>query len=141
MDHALSRHVDVSRDGSTIIVHVPLTVRRSGGRKHILSPPGEPAWLPPGPRINTPLLGALVRAFHWQQLLENGRYATVMELAKAEQMNASYVAHVLRLMLLAPDIVEAILDGRQPSTAQLQPLIRNSFPSEWGEQRRKMMAG
>jgi hypothetical protein len=68
-------------------------------------------------------------------MLEAGRYATVNELAKAEGMNASYVAHVLRLTLLAPDIVKAILDGRQPSTMQLQPLIRKGFPVEWERQR------
>ena len=67
-------------------------------------------------------------------MLECGRYATVNELAKAENMNASYVGHVLRLTLLAPDIVEAILDGRQPPTMQLQPLIRKGFPVEWERQ-------
>jgi hypothetical protein len=77
---------------------------------------------------------ALARAFRWKEMLESGRFATVNELAKAENMNASYVAHVLRLTLLAPDIVEAILDGRQPRTMQLQPLLRKGFPVEWDGQ-------
>jgi hypothetical protein len=67
-------------------------------------------------------------------MLESGQYATVNELAKAEKMNASYVAHVLRLTLLAPDIIEAILDGQQAPTMQLQPLIRKGFPLEWERQ-------
>jgi hypothetical protein len=74
--------------------------------------------------------------FGWKEMLESGRFATVNELAKAEKINASYVGHVLRLTLLAPDIVEAILDGRQPSTMQLQPLMRKGFPVEWEEQTR-----
>jgi len=68
-------------------------------------------------------------------MLGRGEFATVNELAKAKGMNTSYVAHVLRLTLLAPDIVEAILDGRQPRTMQLQPLLRKDFPALWEQQR------
>jgi len=68
-------------------------------------------------------------------MLERGRSATVNELAQPENMNSSYVGHVLRLTLLTPDIVEAILDGRQPQTMQLQPLMRKGFPVEWERQR------
>jgi hypothetical protein len=92
-------------------------------------------WAPPQPRVDKPLVKALARAFRWKEMLESGRYATVNELAKTENMNASYVGHVLRLTLLAPDIVEAILDGSQPPTMQLQPLLRNGFPVEWERQR------
>ena len=60
-------------------------------------------------------------------MLESGQYATGNELAKAENLNASYLAHVLRLTLLAPNLVEAILDGRQPPTLQMQPLIRKGL--------------
>jgi hypothetical protein len=85
-------------------------------------------------RFDKPLVKALVRASRWKEMLEQGRFATVNELAKAENINASYVGHVLLLTLDAPDIVEAILDGRQPSTMQLQPLIRKGFPVEWERQ-------
>jgi hypothetical protein len=134
MDARLSS-IEISRDGTAITIHVPLTFRRRGGRKLIISPAGEQPWAPPRPRVDGPLLKALVRAFRWKDMLEMGQYATVNELAKAESMNASYVAHVLRLTLLAPDIVEAILDGRQPPPMQLQPLIRKGFPVEWVSQR------
>ncbi|MBN9023309.1 MAG: hypothetical protein J0H08_14700 [Rhizobiales bacterium] len=87
------------------------------------------------------MLHAVVRAFHWQSLLDDGHYASVNELAKAQGKNASYVAAVLRLNLLAPDIVDAVLDGRQPSTLQLQPLIRNGIPVEWEEQRNALTSG
>jgi hypothetical protein len=129
------RAIDVSADAQTTTIRVPLTLRRIGGRKRVISPPGATAWAPPRPEINSPLLNALVRAFHWQSLLDDGHYGSVNELAKAHGKNASYVAAVLRLTLLAPDIVESVLDGRQPETIQLQPLMRNGVPGDWEEQR------
>jgi hypothetical protein len=86
------RGINVSTDGQTMTIRVPLTLRRIGGRKRVLSPSGAIAWAPPRPEINSPLLHALVRAFHWQSLLVNGHYPSVSELAKANGMNASYVA-------------------------------------------------
>ena len=64
---------------------------------------------------------------------ETGRYATINELAAAEKINSSYVSRLLRLTLLAPDIVEAILDGRQPDGMTL-PGLMDPFPVEWGQQ-------
>jgi len=140
MGHTLTpqRDIDVSADGQTMIIRVPLTLRRIGGRKRVISPPGATAWAPLRPEINSPLLHAVVRAFHWQSLLDDGHYASVNELAKAHGKNASYVAAVLRLSLLAPDIVESVLDGRQPATLQLQPLMRNGLQAAWVEQRREL---
>ena len=129
------RAIDISTDGRTMTIRVPLALRRIGGRKRVVSPPGATAWMPPRPEINSPLLHALVRAFHWQSLLEYGHYASVNELAKAHDKNASYVAAVLRLTLLAPDIVECVLDGRQPATIQLQPLMRDGVSMVWADQR------
>jgi len=127
--------IDVSTDGQSMTIHVPLTLRRIGGRKRVVSPPGDPAWMPPRPEINSPLLHAFVRAFHWQSLLDDGHYASVNGLARAQGKNASYVAAILRLTLLAPDIVEAVLDGQQPATLQLQPLMRDGVPAVWHDQR------
>lgn len=129
------RATAVSTDGQTMTIRVPLTLRHIGGRKRVVSPPGATAWAPPRPEINSPLLHALVRAFHWQSLLDDGHFASVNELAKARGKNASYVAAILRLTLLAPDIVEAVLDGRQSPTMQLQPLIRYGLAVEWETQR------
>ncbi len=130
-----NRTRDVSIDGQTMTIRVPLTLRHIGGRKRVISPPGATAWAPPRPQINSPLLHALVRAYHWQSLLDDGHYGSVNELAKAQGKNASFVAAILRLTLLAPDIVEAVLDGRQPTTLQLQPLMRKGVPVAWDEQR------
>jgi hypothetical protein len=79
------------------------------------------------------MVKALARAFRWRDMLEAGVYATVSEIAAAEKINPSYVSRVLRLTLLAPDIVEAILDGRQPLQMTLAGLMR-PFPVEWQEQ-------
>jgi hypothetical protein len=130
--------IDISTDGQTMTIRVPLTLRRIGGRKRVISSPGATAWMPPRPEINSPLLHALVRAFHWQSLLDGGHFASVNELAKAHGKNASFVAAILRLTLLAPDIVEAILDGRQAAALHLQPLMRNGIPVAWKEQRRTL---
>jgi hypothetical protein len=81
------------------------------------------------------MVKAIARAFRWREILENGTYATIREIAVAEQINESYVGRVLRLTLLAPDIVEAILGGRQPAEMQLEHMLRR-FPVEWQPQRR-----
>ena len=98
--------------------------------------------MPPGAavepiRIDNTLVKALARAFRWQRMLEDGTYATVAELAAAEKINESYVCRVLRLTLLAPDIVEVVLDGRQPTELQMDFLLR-PFPVECCKQRRWM---
>jgi hypothetical protein len=80
------------------------------------------------------LAKALARAFRWRRLLEEGVHASCTELAAAENINPSYVSRVLRLTLLAPEIVEAILDGQQPASLEL-PRLLSPFPLEWLDQR------
>ena len=77
------------------------------------------------------LVKALGRALRWHQMMETGRFATLNELAAAEKINPSYVSRLLRLTLLAPDIIEAILDGRQPEGMTL-PALMEPFPVGWG---------
>ncbi len=85
--------------------------------------------------VHNTMVTALARAFRWRKLLETGVFATVEEIAAAEIINAFYVGRVLRLALLAPDLVEAILDGWQPAQMTLALLMR-PFAAEWAEQRR-----
>lgn len=80
------------------------------------------------------MVKAIARAFRWREMLENGTHATITEIATAEKINESYVGRVLRLTLLAPDIVTVILNGRQPAGLQLEHLLRR-FPVEWHLQR------
>ena len=125
--------VKLSPDGSTITVFVAMAWRRRGGRKVIVAPPGCDDWAPP-PKIDRALVKALARAHRWQRLLEDGRFGTLAELADAERISRSYVCRVLRLTLLAPDIIERILDGCP--APQLAELMR-PFPAEWEKQRQK----
>jgi hypothetical protein len=121
----------LSPDGSTIRVFVSMDWRRRGGRKVIVAPPGCNDWAPP-PKIDSALVKALARAHRWRRLLEEGRFGTLAELADAERISRSYVCRVLRLTLLAPDVVERILDGRP--TAGLARFLK-PFLVAWKRQR------
>ena len=83
--------------------------------------------------IDNAMVKAIARAFRWRDMLESGEYATIREIAAAEKINETYVGRVLRLTLLAPDIVEAILGGRQTAEVTLAVLMR-PFAVEWTEQ-------
>jgi hypothetical protein len=126
-------------DDDAVTVRIPLVFRKYGGRKTVISPDGT-AWEAPPPLVDRALVRALAKAFRWQRLLDDGAFATLDELAKAEGVSQSYVSRMLRLTLLAPDIVEAILDGRQPDGMRLEFLL-NLFPAEWAEQRRLNESG
>ena len=125
-------------DGSTLTIRMPLTLRKRGGRKQVVTPDGA-CWGQPRPRVDNTMVKAIARAHRWKRLMESGRFASVTELAEAEKINQSYLCRVLRLTLLAPDIVEAILDGRQPSTWQPE-LLLNPFPGNWSEQRKALLS-
>ena len=115
-----------------LTVRVPLAVRKRGGRKLVVTPGGT---MNRGPSAaDTTLVKALARAFRWRRMMEAGRFGTIDELAAAEKINSSYVSRLLRLTLLAPAIVEAILDGRQPEGATL-PALMEPFPMEWARQK------
>lgn len=117
----------------TFTVRVPLKLKRHGGRKLVIVPDGE--GVPVRPRaIDDTLLKALARAYRWKRMLESGQVRSLNELAEAEKINPSYLSRIYRLTLLAPDIVEAILDGRQPRTLQLADLM-DDLPVEWERQR------
>ncbi|MFL1462562.1 hypothetical protein ACI6QG_10195 [Roseococcus sp. DSY-14] len=120
-----------------LTVRVPLAVRKQrGGRKLVLMPGGM------APRdasaADSTLVKALARAFRWRRQMETGRYGTINELAAAEKINSSYVSRLLRLTLLSPDIVESILDGRQPEGMTL-PALMEPFAVEWGRQQADLM--
>jgi hypothetical protein len=122
-------------DGKTITVHIPMTFKRHGGRKVIIAPDGSDAWAPAKPRPDGSLIRAMARAHRWKRMLDEGRYRSAGELAEAEGVTRSFINRLLRLTLLSPDIVEIILDGRQPKGMQLEELTR-SLPSKWEEQQK-----
>lgn len=110
----------------TITVHVPFRLVKRGGRKEMQLPPGTP----PQHKTDNTLIKALARAFRWKRLLETGECATIAELAEREGIAPSYMTRVLRITLLAPDIVEVILDGRQDPEVTLAQMLE-PFPVEW----------
>jgi hypothetical protein len=123
----------LSKDGRTITVRIPITLRHQGGRKQVVTPAGATPWIPIQPRVDNTMVKAIVRAYRWRDMLESGNCATVRDLAKAEAINESYLGRVLRLTLLSPKIVEAILEGKQPATLELDDLMKQ-FPVEWDQQ-------
>jgi hypothetical protein len=131
------RRPTLSKDGRTITVHIPMTMRHQGGRKQVVTPAGATPWIPIPPRVNNTLVKAIVRAHRWRDMLESGNYATVRDLAKAETIDEVYLGRVLRLTLLAPKIVEAILEGKHPATLELDDLLKQ-FPIEWEQQRGRL---
>ncbi len=120
----------MSDAAQTLTVVIPLSVKPRGGRKTITTP----AVMQVEARQDITLIKAVARAFRWRRMLEIGRFGTLAELAAAEKINASYVSRVLRLTLLAPEIVEAILDGRHTEQMGLDLLLR-PFSVDWHEQR------
>ena len=119
-----------------LTVRVPFTIRKRGGRKLTIAADGS-ILAPPRPRIDSTLLKALARAHRWNRLLETGRYGSAADLAAAEKINPSYVSRVLRLTLLAPDIVEAIVEGRQADRIAADVLLE-PFSLNWNDQRRML---
>lgn len=118
----------------TITVRVPLTIRRWPGRKPVVTPArvaGETA-LPT--RADPALVKALARAFRYQRLLDEGRYASISAMAAAERIERGYLGSLLRLTLLAPEIVQSILDGRASEEITL-PRLLAPFPICWAAQR------
>ena len=121
-------------DGEAIVIDLPMKFRRRGGRKAVVTPDGAP-WAP-RPRVDNAIVKALARAFRWQRMLDEGVCGTIEELAKRERVNRGYMSRVLRMTLLAPDIIDAVLDGRQALSVRLEDFL-DGFPVEWEGQRER----
>jgi len=115
----------------TVTVHVPFRLVKRGGRKEMQMPDGATSQR----KIDNTLVKALARAFRWKRILESGEFTTIAELADREGIAPSYMTRVMRLSLLAPTIVEAILDGKQSEELTLARAVE-LFPVEWSRQRR-----
>ncbi len=113
----------------TVTIHVPFCIVKRGGRKEIQLPDGASGQR----KMDNTLVKALARAFRWKRMLESGEFTTIAEMAEREGIAPSYMTRVLRLTLLAPDIVTGILDGMQGQEVTLVRLLE-AFPAEWDEQ-------
>ena len=113
----------------TVTVHIPFRLVKRGGRKEMQLPDGTSGHS----KMDNTLVNALARAFRWKRMLESGKFTTIAELAEREGIAPSYMTRVLRLTLLAPDLVEVILYGKQGSEVTLARLLE-PFPVEWATQ-------
>ena len=128
-----------ARADDVVRVRVPFAIHKRGGRKLVLAP-GAAAAVPDRPRVDNAMIKALARAFRWRKLLESGVHGTIADIAAAEAINASYVSRILRLTLLAPQIVELILDGRQQPGITLSKIM-SPFAIPWHEQASALQVG
>ncbi|WP_454283130.1 hypothetical protein [Roseovarius sp. MBR-79] len=85
-------------------------------------------------RTDNTLVKALARAFRWKRMLDSGEFASISELAEREGIAFTYMARLMRLSLLAPEILDAIMEGRQPESVTLANMM-DPFPLDWKEQR------
>jgi hypothetical protein len=117
-----------------ITLHIPFRIVQRGGRKEMRVPPGTPH----ARGADNSLVKALVRAFRWQRMLESGEVTTIGDLADRERIAPSYMTRLMRLTLLAPEIVETILDARQGPEVTLARVLE-PFPAAWRLQRRDLI--
>jgi len=130
--------VEPGKDGQTVDVRVPMEFKLRGGRKEIILPAGAEA--EPKVRQNRPLVLALARAHRWQRMIESGEVPGMESIAARLGVNRTYVARMLQLTALAPELVQAILAGKEPSGVSLAKL-RGGVPVTWDEQRRLWSSG
>ena len=123
----------------TLTIRIPMRLQRRGGRKLIMMPEGVAAPARKQSRDET-LVKALVRAHRWRRRIESGKAKSITDLAEHEGVTVAYVCRLLPLTCLAPDIVEAILDGRQPKGLRLAEMLGNG-PVGWNEQRVRWSSG
>lgn len=123
----------VRRDGEAIVIDIPMNLRRRSGRKEIVLPPGLATVGTSPAKTPSPLTLALARAFRWQEMIETRREKSNSDLTRKLKCDQSYIARTIRLASLAPDIVEAILDGQEPDGLSLRAL-RRDLPLRWDEQ-------
>lgn len=123
-------------DGQTMTVHVPICLKRRGGRKLVVTPAGIvlPPAQPVKSQFDVALTRALIRAWKWQKGLREGKYDSVEVLAEQEKVSSSYIWLILRLNFLAPDLKRLIISGHQPKHWQLKTFLK-PFPDIWEKQR------
>lgn len=135
-------HIEVGTDarsyvsGGQRVTLVPLTIKHRQNRKLLIPPAPDATGAAGG--FDAPMIKTLGKAFYWKRLIDEGVYPTTADLARALKVETGWAAEVLRMTMLAPDIVEAIFEGRQPRHLNLHTLRgrQDPLPRDWVEQRR-----
>lgn len=130
--------ISVNEALNTLHIRIPMQFSRRSSRKMIVGPDGKTlSEMIDAEADNTDytFISALGKAFSWQRMLDEGKYESPKELAEKEKVEVTHMYRVMRLTLLAPDIIEAVLNGKQPRTLTLQNVVRG-FPISWQEQRK-----
>ena len=122
---------EVAITAEVVTLHVPFRLEERGGRKQMILPAGTSATRP---TPDSTLVKALARAFRWKRMLESGEFASIGELAAQEKIAPTYMTRVMRLTLLAPDLVERLLSGDRDLGISLANLLA-AIPSEWESQK------
>jgi hypothetical protein len=133
----MTHGVEARLDRNTLVVRVPMRFQRRGGRKRIVAPDGSEIVPTSKPQPDGTRVKALARAWRWQRMLDDGVYASVSEIGDAENISKSYVSRILRLALLAPEIVDRILAGKTDQALMLERLEK-PLPASWEEQRDRL---
>lgn len=126
---------NLERGDTGIVLRIPMKLKKRGGRKEVIVPDSLHERVSKADR-DEPFAIAIARAYAWQELLDSGKYRSIREMAKSLGVCATYMSRLLRFTILAPDIIEAILDGREPDGFS-QTRLTGAIPADWEEQRRK----
>ena len=135
----MKRDIETRLDGETLVVRIPMRFYRRGGRKRIVAPDGSDIVPTSKPQPDGTLLKALARAWRWQRMLDQGLYTSISEIGDAENISKSCISRILRLALLASDIVDVILAGRTDQGVMLEQL-EQPLPASWEEQRPRVLS-
>ena len=119
--------------------HIPMTFRPRGGKTVIVMPDGSRGVVRREATIDNTMIKVIARGFRWQQILYDGTYTSIEDLAAAEKINPSYISRILRLAFLSPVVVQAILDGSHPAWLTMRDLLE-PFPMDWRQQEQKFLA-
>ncbi|MBO4633648.1 MAG: hypothetical protein J5858_17165 [Lentisphaeria bacterium] len=115
-------------DNGNVLVTFPISLRFRSGRRRVIFSENDTLGI-------DPLVINLARAFRWQELIDSGTYRNTIELAKAIGKDHAFVARTVRLTLLAPEIIHAILAGTLRKSIPMEKL-RKEMPARWEDQKK-----
>ena len=131
----MTKSINLEHGDNGTLIHIPMKLKKRGGRKEVIVADGLTEQIVK-PDMDVPFVIALARAHAWQELLDSGKYRSVREMAKDLGVYYSYMNRLLRFTILAPDIIEAILDGKE-FDALSQTKLTGEIPANWSRQRER----